>query len=237
MSHNYPKITSPFKRTDNKSKTVNTSVWFDDYAKFFGESGLVFYATEKVDGTNLNIVYDGNHISYTGHTDKTVWNPEVEEWIKSKFQTPEFEQMCEQRFGENEIKLCGELIGPKIQNNFYKLEDYKFILFDIHNDTSNTWWNREFVEEATKELNLDIVPLIGINGETNFTDLSVESKNTLIGWKNYLKFKDFNSKINKDIEIEGFVVRPLMEILKANGERVIYKIKIKDILGREPYHG
>lgn len=234
MAHNYPKITSPFKRTDNKSKTVNTSVWFDDYAKFFGESGLPFYSTEKVDGTNLNIVYDGNHIQYTGHTDKTSWNPEVEEWIKSKFQTPEFEQMCEQRFGENEIKLCGELIGPKIQNNFYKLEDYKFILFDIHNDTSNIWWNRQNVEENAKELNLDIAPLIG---GTNFIDLSSESKNTLRGWTNLLQNAEFKSKINEDIEIEGFVVRPLMEILKANGERVIYKIKIKDILGREPYHG
>jgi hypothetical protein len=38
MAHNYPKITSPFKRTEEKSKTVNTFVWFDDYAKFFGES-------------------------------------------------------------------------------------------------------------------------------------------------------------------------------------------------------
>lgn len=234
MAHNYPKIASPFKRTDNKSKTVNTSVWFDDYAKFFGESGLVFYATEKVDGTNLNIIYDGNHIQYTGHTDKTSWNPEVEEWIKSKFQTPEFEQMCEQRFGENEIKLCGELIGPKIQNNFYKLEDYKFILFDIHNDTSNIWWNRQNVEENAKELNLDIAPLIG---GTNFIDLSSESKNTLRGWTNLLQNAEFKSKINEDIEIEGFVVRPLMEILKANGERVIYKIKIKDILGREPFRG
>lgn len=234
MAHNYPKITSPFKRTDNKSKTVNTSVWFDDYAKFFGESGLPFYATEKIDGTNLNIIYDGNHIQYMGHTDKTSWNPEVEEWIKSKFQTSEFEQMCEQRFGENEIKLCGELIGPKIQNNFYKLEDYKFILFDIHNDISNTWWDRQNVEENAKELNLDIVPLIG---GTNFIDLFSESKNTLRGWTNLLQNAEFKSKINKDIEIEGFVVRPLMEILKANGERVIYKIKIKDILGREPFRG
>lgn len=229
MAHNYPKITSPFKRTDNKSKTVNTSVWFDDYAKFFGESGLPFYATEKVDGTNLNIVYDGNHIQYTGHTDKTNWNPEVEEWIKSKFKTTEFEQLCEQLFGEHEIKLCGELIGPKIQNNFYKLEDYKFILFDIHNNTSNTWWKRGIVEEIAKELDLDIVPLIG---GTNLIDLSDENKNSLRGWTHVLQNGEFKSRINEDIEIEGFVVRPLMEILKANGERVIYKIKIKDILGK-----
>lgn len=229
MAHNYPKITSPFKRTDAKSKTVNVSVWFDDYAKFFGENGLLFYATEKVDGTNLNIVYDGNHIQYTGHTDKTVWDPEVEEWIKSKFQTPEFEQICEQLFGEHEIKLCGELIGPKIQSNFYKLEDYKFILFDIHNNTTNTWWSREKVEQIAKELNLDIVPVIGPT-----TDILTD---TLRGWVKYIHNYNFRSKFNNDVEIEGFVVRPLMEILKANGERVIYKIKINDILGRSPLHG
>lgn len=235
MAHNYPKITSPFKRTDNKSKTVNVGVWFDEYAEFFGENETPFYATEKVDGTNLNIIYDGNHVHYTGHTDKTVWNPEVEEWIKNNFNA-NFEQICEQLFGENEIRLCGELIGPKIQSNFYKLEDYKFILFDIHNDTTNTWWRREKVEEIAKELNLDIVPLV--MNKFSFANLSTESKNSLMGWTYILQNNvKLESKINKDVEIEGFVVRPLMEILKANGERVIYKIKIKDILGRSPLHG
>lgn len=235
MAHNYPKITSPFKRTDNKSKTVNVGVWFDEYAEFFGENEIPFYATEKVDGTNLNIIYDGNHVHYTGHTDKTVWNPEVEEWIKNNFNA-NFEQICEQLFGENEIRLCGELIGPKIQSNFYKLEDYKFILFDIHNDTTNTWWRREKIEEIAKELNLDIVPLV--MNKFSFANLSTESKNSLMGWTYILQNNvKLESKINKDVEIEGFVVRPLMEILKANGERVIYKIKIKDILGRSPLHG
>ena len=107
-------------------------------------------------------------------------------------------------------------------------------MFDIHNNTSNTWWKRGIVEEIAKELDLDIVPLIG---GTNLIDLSDENKNSLRGWTQILQNREFKSRINEDIEIEGFVVRPLMEILKANGERVIYKIKIKDILGKEPYHG
>ena len=45
----------------------------------------------------------------------------------------------------------------------------------------------------------------------------------------------FRSTINPNREIEGFVVRPKHELYDATGSnRIIYKIKVKDILGREP---
>ena len=239
MAHNYHKITSAFKRTEEKSKTVNLGVRFDEYAEMFYNSDLLFTATEKVDGTNLNIIYDGNHVSFQGHTDKTTFAPEVEDWIKQRFCTPEFEQLCEQKFGKYEIKLCGELLGPKIQSNFYCLNDYKFVLFDVFNVTTNTWWKQdsdEFplnVTSIAKEFNLERAPFVSLrSGE-------VASKATLKEWTEYIKSmenKDIRSGIFLGTEIEGIVVRPVCELTKANGERVIYKLKLCDIIGRPARH-
>lgn len=225
MSHNYPKITSPFKRTEEHGKTVNINVPFDDYAKMFIESNIRFTGSEKVDGTNLNIIYDGNHIQYRGHTDKTTWNPEVEEYIKSRFLTPEFEQMCEQKFGENEIQLSGELIGPKIQGNLYKLSEYKFILFDIYNITTDAWWNQSTVTEIAEYLNLERVKVISSHTIKEWLEQAFYNCESGCGYK---------SSLCDSTEIEGVVIRPEMELCKANGERVIYKLKVKDLLGRSP---
>ena len=71
MAHYYQKIVSPWKRTDPKSKTVNTEVFSDDYIEMLKD--IQWIGTEKIDGENLNFYYDGNHFSYFGHTDKSVF--------------------------------------------------------------------------------------------------------------------------------------------------------------------
>ena len=34
------------------------------------------------------------------------------------------------------------------------------------------------------------------------------------------------------MEMQGIVIRPVQELKKANGERIIYKVKVRDLLGR-----
>ena len=60
--HNYHKIVSPWKRTDPKSKTVNTEVFSDEYIELLKD--IQWIGTEKIDGENLNFYYDGNHVSW-----------------------------------------------------------------------------------------------------------------------------------------------------------------------------
>lgn len=255
--HFYPKISSPYKRTDPKSKAVNTEVYVDETAKLL--SNIEYYATEKVDGTNLNIIYDGDKVSYEGHTDKTNWNPEVAKWIEDRFVNNEaFNQMCEQKFGAKYIIFNGELIGPKIQSNLYKLNDYKFICFDIGElrliQGEHIWYSRAALEGICTEFGIQFSPAVYIkideddddNTMNQFCDKVVEQtddfhmrKETLGTWTSILmsneRGRDYiRSHINPDKEIEGLVVRPMVELETNKGERIIYKIKIKDILGRAP---
>ena len=46
--HNYHKIVSPWKRTDPKSKTVNTKVFSDEFIEMLKD--IQWIGTEKIDG-------------------------------------------------------------------------------------------------------------------------------------------------------------------------------------------
>lgn len=40
------------------------------------------------------------------------------------------------------------------------------------------------------------------------------------------------SKLNPKMEMEGIVIRPFRELKKEKNERIIYKLKVADLLGR-----
>lgn len=244
--HYYPKISSPFKRTDAKSKTVNLEVFIDETTKLLSEIG--FYATEKIDGCNLNVIYDGNEISVKGHTDKTVWNNDVLIWLENTFiNNNAFIQMCEQKFGEKSVCFHGELIGPKIQSNLYKLENYKFICFDISEvkEGVRVWYSRAALESICTDLYMDFSPMLYFFPESkkNFwttvlskhhAGINIIRAESIKYWAEILQKEPIRSYINPRKEIEGFVIRPTVELKNNTGDRIIYKVKVQDILGRSP---
>ena len=218
MAHYYYKIYSPWSRTDIKSKTVNTEVFSDEYVEML--QNINWIGTEKVDGMNVNLYYDGNHIQFLGHTDKTQFDKEVKDFLDSLI-TPEREQILEQIFGEKEAFICGELIGPKIQNNYYSLTEYKIFVFDVYCKTTDTYWEYKYTKELAEYIGFDFVPVFDIG---SLNDIKNTVKRT--------PSSSVNDKIN--VEIEGIVIKPEHELKKANGERIIYKVKICDLLGRKP---
>ena len=245
--HYYSKISCPFLRVNPKDKVVDLNQYSDKYADLL--SNVEFCATEKVDGKNLNIIYDGDDIRFEGHTNKSTWLQEEETWIKNKFINDGFIQMCEQMFGEKTVQFCGELIGPKILNNRYNLDDYKFVVFDIK--INDVYINREAVKEITNVLYMDSIDVykgtlmfsaFDLNVPNEFKERNYSASDplylTIKEWAEFMQSVDqqlfIGSRFNPNIEIEGFVIRPKYELVKSNGERVIYKIKYKDILGRSP---
>lgn len=212
--HNYHKIVSPWKRTDPKSKTVNTEVFSDEYIELLKD--IQWIGTEKIDGENLNFYYDGNHVSYCGHTERSEFTGGKKAWLDALI-TPEFESIFEQVFGEKEAMIHGELLGPKIQSNFYDLSDFKFFVFDICNKTDNVFWRQEVVDLYAKEFGFERAPVV-INGTLNEIAELVKTAPA--------------SKVNPKIEMEGIVIRPVRELKNAKNERIIYKVKLADLLGR-----
>ena len=214
MAHYYHKIVSPWLRTDSKSKTVDLGAFSDKYVEMLKD--IQWIGSEKIDGTNLNFYYDGNHVHVYGHTDKSDFNGEVGEWI-AKLITPEFESIFEQIFGEKEAFVNGELIGPKIQSNLYNLDDYKFVMFDIYCKSTDTYWSQDAVTGIAEKLGFDRTKIV-MTGTLDQIKSMVESTPV--------------SFLNPKMEMEGIVIRPVQELKKANGERIIYKVKVRDLLGR-----
>jgi hypothetical protein len=215
--HYYQKIMSPWKRVNSSSKTVDTSQYSDEYGPVL--TNILWKASEKVDGTNVNFFYDGNHVSYKGHTDKTSFPAWMKEYLDS-IATKEFEQLLEQWFGDKEFILHCELVGPKIQSNPYSLEENRIYLFDIYNKTNNSFWPQESLYSVAIDAGFYVPEQLGTA--------------TLNFWKNKIMSGELASHINPAVEIEGLVIRPVLELKKNNGDRLIYKIKVKDLLGRAP---
>jgi hypothetical protein len=159
--------------------------------------------TEKVDGTNIRVMWDGEKVRIGGRTDDAqiptfLYDRLIELFPPEKFADP----MC----------LYGEGYGAKIQKGGgnYKVDGVDFVLFDIK---VGPWWLRwDDVNDIASKMNVPVVPLHGCGGIDTATQLVREGFESAWG----------------DFRAEGLVLRPAVDLVQRNGKRIIAKIKTKD---------
>lgn len=206
----YHKINTLFMRDMEGTKKLIEGQYASPMLEMLKDIPWVF--TEKIDGTNIGIIWDGNRVSYRGKTDNANIPVRLLNALDNIFAGEEVEQMFEQMFGEKKVILYGEGYGGKIQSGGHYSKDEKFMLFDVYFVEADLWAKREVVEEIAKSLNLDIVPIV-LTG-------------TLEEGVKYVKtnpLSNFSEKVT-----EGVVGRPMVELKDAQGKRVIVKIKCRD---------
>ncbi len=91
----------------------------------------IWQFTEKIDGTNIRIMWDGHKVTYGGRTERANIPAHLMNKLVELFGSEEAEQMFEQCFGEREAILFGEGYGVKIQSGGLYRPDVSFILFDV----------------------------------------------------------------------------------------------------------
>lgn len=235
MAYNYEKILAPFCRDDAKQKIVNINKW--SKPEFEMLQNLNWIWTQKIDGTNLNIVWDGERIYYVGHTDKTQWNDRSKQLIESTFCTPEAETIFEELYGSQPVTVSMELVGKDFNQNYGHPDGY-FYLYDIRNGDTGKYWNREAVESFLKAFdpnkeNMDIVQVLfegSIKDAVQFVRLANDT------WNKDFKTSWFTrNEVSWRVEnplgkypIEGIVGRLPIELYNAKGERLITKVKCRD---------
>ena len=153
----YLKINNIFKFDEKYRNIVGMT---DTYQAL---KNLVWQGTEKVDGTNIRVHWDGHYISYAGRTDRAEIPTSLQNALDFIFAANEMEYVFEQMFGEKEVTLYGEGYGYKIQANGGAYVDsydnpVKFILFDVEID--DYYLSRENVNEIADKLGLDKVPVV-----------------------------------------------------------------------------
>ena len=206
----YPKIEAIFNRDTEGTKKLIPGSYRSETVEALRD--LTWIWTEKIDGTNIRINWDGHKITFGGRTDNSQIPIELMNWLNDKFMNNETEELFEQKFGETEVTLYGEGYGRKIQKGGgnYIPDGVSFILFDVL--INDFWMPRDSIEDIAKTFAIDVVPVVGVG----FIEEAVE----------YVMSKP-NSKIGT-AKMEGVVCRPIVELFDRTGHRIIVKIKVCD---------
>ena len=204
----YEKIETIFAR-DEKTKKLNENIYRNETIQFLKDIEWEF--TEKIDGTNIRIYWDGHKVSYFGRTDKAQIPTQLMNRLIDLFGGNINEEMFEQKFGATPVMLIGEGYGAKIQKGGgdYR-QDNNFILFDVC--INNKYLSRDNVNDIANYFGIESVPVIFSGNLQKGIDFVKTKPNSTIG----------------TAKMEGLVARPKVELYDKNGNRLIVKIKVCD---------
>lgn len=205
----YNKIETVFNRDINGTKKLIEGSFRNETVEFLKNNMWTF--TEKIDGTNIRVHWDGHKIEFGGRTDKADIPKFLLERLNELFNNNETEELFEQLFGEKDVFLFGEGYGPRIQKNgsLYR-NTVDFILFDVM--INGNYQSRSTVEELAKTFELDCVPIIFEGTIQEAVDFVKTKPNSTFG----------------TAPMEGVVGRPKVELKDRCGNRIIVKIKVCD---------
>ena len=194
----YHKINSIFKR-DERDRFLDE--YSDSVFEYLKDNIWTWY--EKIDGTNIRIMWDGNKIQIGGRTDNAQIPIFLLRRLEDIFTSEKF-------IGLPSLCLYGEGFGSRIQKGGGNYGDPDFILFDVLIDS---WWlRRSGVEEIAETLDIKVVSIVGCGTLDQAIKLCQDKFNSSFG----------------DFIAEGLVLHPQVQLFNRMGERVITKIKCRD---------
>ena len=209
----YHKINTIFKRDmASKGKMIMDKFALPEI-EYLKNNKWIF--TEKVDGTNIRVMWNGKEVVFGGKTDNAQMPVFLLYKLQELFEGTIKRKLFIDKFGEEgDVCLYGEGYGAKIQKgggNYIK-DGVSFVLFDVK--IGEMWLKREDVKDIADYFGLKVVPIIG---EGTIDEMLEMTK------------KGFNSQWG-DFIAEGIVARPEVELKNRRGDRIITKIKHLDFL-------
>lgn len=124
------------------------------------EAGMKFEVTEKLEGSSMTCyLIDGEfgvcsrNMDLKRDENNSFWKVAVEDDIENKMR----------QAGDN-FAIQGELIGPGIQGNIYKLSKPEFRVFDVYDVKSGQYISPDFRRAMIDTMNLKHVPVLVAHG-------------------------------------------------------------------------
>lgn len=202
----YQKIETLFK-FDNEIKGYKEE-FYNPIVEYLKDCKWI--GTEKIDGTNTRVLWNGHSFEFGGRTDKAQLPKELLNLLINTFNY-DMEVLFEQKFGEKEVLLFMEGYAGKIQNGAYKgpedIIGYDIMIEDIYLD-------KQVSKQIFEELGIKFVPVIEFNNLQECIDFV----------KNYQ-----SSIIQPESQMEGLVCFPAVRLYDHKGNRIIVKIKNRDL--------
>jgi RNA ligase (TIGR02306 family) len=146
------------------------------------QAGTQFEITEKLEGSSMTVyLIDGEfgvcsrNLDLKETADNTFWQVARQEQIEQKMQV----------VGDGDWAIQGELIGPGIQGNIYKLSKPEFRVFDVYNVQSGEYVQPVYRRALIDRMGLKHVPVLNdgkyLNGANVDTILSWAEGKSLVG--------------------------------------------------------
>lgn len=174
-------------KTDQERVANLTSEW-DEYRTY------VYEISEKCEGTSCTMVLiDGDfhvcsrNLSLYKDENTIYWKVALKNDIENKLRN----------FGYDNIAIQAEVLGPGIQNNIYGMSDHDIYVFDVYDIKSGTYYASENRIEFCKQLKINHVPILSIEGITNKTIEDI------------ILMADGVSQLNKNVRREGIVFKSI----------------------------
>lgn len=189
----------------------------------------LWHWTEKVDGTNIRLMWRDGKLAIGGRTDNAQIHADLIRWITEHI-TPE--KLTETFTTTANVVLYGEGYGAGIQKGGGNYSpEKKFILFDVAviDDAGKCWW---LADENMR----DIAAKLGIEAVASFGEMSLEQATEIVR-----RGIDSRHAIVVGTKAEGLIGRPVEALFDKKGHRLIIKLKTKDFApssnGRTPAFG
>lgn len=221
MSTKYHKIAGPFKRKSDSLGEVSRDHWVSPAVKQLQDAS-VWIATEKIDGMNMRIIWDGHAFSYAGRTDNAQIPGDLIKHLDTIFKAPGVEEWVENEFPHDEergteVIFVGEGYGAGIQKGGDYGPDKRFLLFDII--VGGKYVSVPEMYEISNALKIPTLTPASIDGANIFT------LNELIGFVT----EGLGTSGFGDRKPEGLVARTLEPLYDSRGDRIIVKLKGVDL--------
>lgn len=206
----YQKIETVFIRDIDGTKKLIEGKYRNPIVEYLKDNDWIF--TEKVDGTNIRVLWNGHNFEFYGRTDKAQIPADLVNKLQSIFCNDKMEQMFEQLFADTEVMIIGEGYGRKIQKvgSAYNPDGVDFIVFDIM--INDIYLDKFNVVDICGKLGLDFVPIIHTGSIQSAVDIVKSGLRSIIG----------------NCEAEGLVGVPVVPVYDKLGNRIIVKIKGRD---------
>lgn len=228
------KIKNLFPRVKPDNKFIDTSQYSDPIF------GMVknWVVTEKIDGMNIRVHANQNgDFLIGGKTENTDFNgnndlleniekllvdqePDTDDQPESAFI---LDTLSDLGYGGYNVTLFGEGYGPGIQGGDYYRDDKGFILYDARfskDDGRSFYAPFEDVKAIGEALNIPVV-----------RSFELQDANMIYLWMRETVSEYWETEFEEGdgYECEGIVAYPALPLYDSFGERVVFKLKCKDV--------
>lgn len=166
------------------------------------------YAMEKIHGTSAHISYKGGRIAFFAGSSNH------NEFIKN-FDADQLGEKLDEMFeGQTSVHVYGEAYGGKLQGmkNTYG-DKIKFVAFEVK--IGDTWLNVPNAEDVCNKLQLEFVHYKEISTDLGEIDAERDADSV----------QAVRNGMGEGKKREGIVLRPMIELTKNNGKRIVAKHK------------